>query len=207
MTALSHDVISYKHNYIDQVIARVDFLSPLAGIESNVPQRLSQSILSSFPIAEPKQTAAQEVQIGPNLELASKRVDITEWHFHGRNREKTFVVLPSALFVTHSIYSNYESVRDEFTRLLEVCFDLFKEAQPSRLGLRYINKIHFPDGNPLDWNDYINNMLLSLFSFPEDKRRLSRIFHNLEFAFEEFNLRYQFGMNNPDFPESPSRGV
>jgi len=52
----------------------------------------------------------------------------------------------------------------------------------------------------LDWRDYIESSMLSLFAFPQDKAKLSRIFHILEYAFEEFNIRYQFGMNNPDFP-------
>jgi uncharacterized protein (TIGR04255 family) len=44
--------------------------------------------------------------------------------------------------------------------------------------------------------------LLTLFHFPskEDQPALSRVIHNLELTFETFNLRYQLGMHNPDYP-------
>jgi uncharacterized protein (TIGR04255 family) len=198
--AQSYDGVIYKRNYVDQVIARVDFISPLSGIESSLPHKLSQAILTNFPIGEPRHAIAQELQIAPNQEVTAKKTSCTEWHFHGRNRDKTFVLLPGAVFLTRSKYETFELVRDEFVSLLNVFFEVFKEAQPSRMGLRYINKIQFPDGNPLEWAEYINPHMLALFEFPKDKATLSRIFHNLEFAFDDFSLRYQFGMHNPDFP-------
>lgn len=196
----SYDSVLYKRNYLDQVIARIDFISPLSGIESSLPQKLSQAILANFPIGEPRHAIAQELQIAPNQDVTTKQTPFTEWHFHGRNRDKTFVILPGAVFVTHSKYKTFEVVRDEFVNLITVFFEVCKEAQPSRLGLRYINKIQFQDGDPFEWAEYINPKILGLFEFPKDKTTLSRIFHNLEFTFDDFNLRYQFGVHNPDFP-------
>lgn len=195
-----YDSIIYKRNFVDKVIIRVDFLSPIKSIESTLPQQLSQAILTNFPISEPKQAVAQELQISPSQEVSAQKKSFTEWYFHGRNREKTLVVIAGSIFVIHDSYETYENVRDEFMGILKTFFSVFKEVQPSRLGLRYINKIHFPEGNPLEWNKYIIPQMLALLDFPMDKTYLSRLFHNLEFAFDDCNVRFQFGLHNPDFP-------
>lgn len=197
---IAHDSIMYKRNYVDKVIARVDFISPISSIESTLPQQLSQVILASFPISEPKQASTQELKISPGQEVSSQLKSFTEWYFYGPSREKTLVVIAGSIFVIHDKYETYEKIRDEFMGILKVFFSSFKEAQPSRAGLRYINKVHFPEGNPLDWGEYIAPEMLALLDFPKDKTCLSRLFHSLEFAFDECNVRYQFGLHNPDYP-------
>ncbi|MGD9726888.1 MAG: TIGR04255 family protein [Nitrospiraceae bacterium] len=200
MTLPQYDSVLYKTNFVDQVIIRVDFLSPIKDLERDLPLQLSQSALSRFPIAEPRQAVAKEFQVSANEPVKEKNSSYTEWHFHGRNREKSLVILPSAIFISYKSYTKYEIVREDFLATLKSAFDTFKQAQPSRLGLRYINKITLSEPNPLEWARYINNKMLCLFSWTEDKAALTRLFHTLEFAYEDFNLRYQFGMQNPDFP-------
>src|SRR5205823_1338147 len=119
--------------------------------------------------------------------------------FYGRNREKRFAILPSAVFIQYYKYERYENLREDFIGLLSVYLNHFHDAQPSRLGLRYINHVQLDEPNPLDWRQYFNPYLLSVFEFPHDKFAVSRAFNLLEFAFEDANLRYQFGMHNPDY--------
>lgn len=195
-----YNSILYKRNYLDKVIVRVDFLSPISSIESTLPQQLSQIILARFPISEPKQAIAQELQISQSQEVSTQKKSFTEWYFHGRSHEKTLVVIAGSIFAIYDKYESYENVRDEFIGIVKAFFSSFKEAQASRVGLRYINKVHFPEGDPFDWGKYIAPQMLALLSFPKDKTCLSRMFHNLEFAFDECNVRYQFGLHNPDYP-------
>ena len=42
--------------------------------------------------------------------------------------------------------------------------------------------------------------LLCSFRFYKGAGIVSRVFHNVEYSFDDFNLRYQFGMHNPDYP-------
>lgn len=192
--------IYYKNNYLEKVIVRVDFVSPIASIEAELPQKVSQAILTNFPISEPREVIAQELKIAPNQDISAQRKSVTEWHFHGKDRDKTLVIVPTSIFVVHNRYQTYEKVRNEFLDILKVFYDFYTEAQPSRLGLRYVNSIRFSEGNPFDWNSYIAPQLLALLEFPTDKRCLSRLFHTIELALDECNLRYQFGLHNPDFP-------
>lgn len=155
--------------------------------------------MNIFPIAEPKKAIAQELRISPD-ELRQKRSELTEWHFHGRDRDKTLTIVPTAVFVEYTSYKDYETLKEEFLGALSVFFDHFVDVIGSRLGLRYINNITLNDGAPLSWEDYLNERMLCLFQFYQEPGFLARVFHNIELNFGDFNLRYQFGMHNPDYP-------
>mgnify|MGYP005812719527 CR=1 FL=1 len=192
----------YRKNFLKQVIARVDFLSPLPGVDVAIPPRIAELAIGMFPIAEPRDAFTQEYEFSPQGVKAAKEERFKEWLFHGRERTKTLTVGRQMLIVEHKSYDTYEVIKDEFIRVLNRVAEL-EGAQPSRLGLRYVNVIEFPDEpRPTDWSAYLAPQLLSLFQFPpeQDRTALSRVFHNIEFAFDTFNLRYRLGMHNPDYP-------
>jgi len=111
-------------------------------------------------------------------------------------------IIPEAFFIVHKKYERYENLRNEFTTILESFLNHFEQAQPSRLGLRYINQLDLQGPSPLDWQNYISNDLLGLFSYDIEGGSPSRIFHNIEVVLDDFNLRFQFGIHNPDYPAS-----
>lgn len=191
--------ICYKRNYLTRVIARLDFPSPLQNIETQLPPEISKAAMRDFPIAEPREAVEQQVQFSRD-ELRSRRSEYTEWRFHGRDRAKTFTVGPSAAFAQYTRYSSYAALSSEFLSLVSVLFTIYDGLQGSRLGLRYINTIVLDEREPLAWDAYLNPLMLCLFKFNPHDGATSRIFHVLEFNFGDVNLRYQFGIHNPDFP-------
>ena len=192
--------ICYKRPFLTSVIARVDFPSPIAQLERQLPKVLSETVTKAFPIAEPRPAFTQELQIRPAGDVQQQRSEYTEWRFHGQDREKTFTIVPRAVFVEYKVYTSYEGLKNDFLGVLSRFFEFYKDTQGSRLGLRYINNIELPDGDPLNWEQYLNKSMLSLFGLYPDRQFISRAFHNLELNFDDFNLRYQFGMPNPDYP-------
>ena len=70
--------------------------------------------------------------------------------------------------------------------------------------MRYINNIDIPEEEPLNWTKYIKEKMLDTFNFAKSEIEsddfLSRAFQILEYNYGDFNLRYQFGMPNPDYP-------
>jgi len=194
-----YENIEYRTNFLKEVIARIDFVSPVSKLEKELPPTVSKAALSSFPISEPRKAIAQELQVSPK-ELHTKTTESMEWRFHGKEKEKTLTVTPHSLFVKYKSYSTFEVLRDEFLKITAEFFNAFPDVQCSRLGLRYINNITPPNGNIFEWGDYINESMLSIFQFYPEATHLSRVFNILEFNFEEFQLRYQFGMPNPDYP-------
>lgn len=193
--------ICYKRNFLKEVIARVDLLNPLPGVDTALPTALTETALRTFPIAEPREAVQKEVQVGP-LGVAQSETRFTEWHFHDKDRTKTLTFGRQFILVQYKKYENYEIVRSEFLQVLDRISEHFQDIHPTRVGLRYVNVIERNEPDPLNWSNYLDPSLLSLFSFPQDADRnaLSRVFHNIELSFDVFNLRYRLGMHNPDYP-------
>jgi len=184
---------------LTEVIARIDLVSPLSSLASELPKGVSKAALAHFPIDEPKPAFTQELLVSAN-EIATRKQEFTEWNFYGRNREKRLKITPRAFFVVYKRYEDYKHLRSEFLTIVDGFFGCFDQAQPSRLGLRYINQLGVPGASPLDWQDCVSEDLLDLFSYTVEEAVPSRIWHNTEFVFDDFNLRFQFGVHNPDYP-------
>ncbi len=191
----------YKKNFVTEVIARVDFVTPLLGVGETLPPELSKLALGPFPIAEPHDGVRHKVKID-STGFEEHREPFKEWRFHGKERTKTLTIGQQVVLVQHEEYQTYDLVRDEFCRIIRGVAQLSPLVQTSRVGLRYVNIIKLPTGKPTDWSSYLNPNLLSLFEFPPegDQPALSRVFHSIDLALDGFNLRYRLGMNNPDYP-------
>lgn len=210
--------LCYKRNFLDRVVVRLDLLAPFAQPGAALPSVLTDQVLRRFPIAEPKQAIFQQFQVGvATQELKTKRTDVTEWRFFGREREKQLALQPGFvaeaqvplqpgfLWIELKQYRTFELLREEFLAICAAFFEAFPDSPPpARLGLRYINILEgLAQDKPLtDWSGYLHPLLLETFKFPpaEDQEALSRVFHNIELAFDDLSLRFQFGMHNPDHP-------
>lgn len=192
---------SILKQYLEEVIIRIDFLKPADFVIESMPAELNSTIMASFPIAEPKELIAEELQISKDA-VDRKKIAIKEWNFYGREREKRFCITRDCFFIVYTKYESFDVLKEEFLKVTELFFKLNNELQGKRLGLRYINKIKKAEANIFSWDDLLNKNLLSIFEIPveEDKSKVARAFHNLEFNYGAFNLRFQYGMHNPDFP-------
>ena len=191
--------ICYSRNFLTEVIVRVDLVSPIEKLQSQLPKRISSRALKHFPIPEPQKKIQAQVHLAAG-EVSTKHIEITEWNFYGQNRGKHLRFGPDAFWVKYSRYESYEKLRDEFREVTEAFFSEFDDAQPSRLGMRYINQIEIAGDNPLDWQEQIEDSLLGMFGYIVEDGKPTRIFNTYETAFDEFNLRFQFGVFNPDYP-------
>lgn len=192
--------ICYKRNYLTNVIARVDFASPIEGIKEKLPPVIMREAIKYFPIDEPPQSmTTRTVQMGARA-LSAKDTPFTQWTFHGKDREKNLLIAPHYIHIEYLRYKYFESLKKEFTNILSTFFDKYPDVAAKRLGLRYINEFELPNGDPFDWSNYFRSTLLCTHNFPKDKKSIARAFNILEFNPGDFNLRFQFGMHNPDYP-------
>jgi uncharacterized protein (TIGR04255 family) len=199
MAVLNMQDIRYSKTFLTEVIARIDFLSPVDELQKKLPSKISKQAKRYFPIAEPQSLTGQELQVSPT-ETRSRRIDATEWVFHGKEREKTFNIGAAAAYVRYTSYTSYELLKQEFLDVMNSSFAVYPDLQGKRIGLRYVNNIDVPNEDPFIWNDLINPQMLGLFSFAPEKQSLSRVFHVLHYNYGDCRLQYQFGMPNPDFP-------
>lgn len=198
-TQVSTGSICYKKNFLTDVVARIDLVSPVKDVSEELPKDISMKILKYFPIDEPKEAIRQSILVDQKG-IQSTQEKFKEWNFYGRDREKIFKLTKDFFFISYSKYETFEGLRNEFVDIANEFFKKFEEAQPSRIGLRYINEINLAEANPLAWSDYIDSSLLGLFSYQIEGAKPARIFHNFELIFDDFNLRFQFGIHNPDYP-------
>lgn len=198
--------IHYKKNFLSEVIARVDLINPIEELQEQLPTKLKSQAMREFPIEEPQETIQRQFQVTPRT-FSSQDLKGMVWNFHGRERHKTLTIIPNAVFVKYVKFDKYETLENDLTEFLSAFFSVYEEAEPGRLGLRYINNIEIPNGNPLQWEDYLNRTMLHLFQFYPHSEALARVFHVVEFNFDEFNLKYQFGMHNPDYPATIRRKI
>lgn len=191
--------IMYPKPFLKEVIVRFDFSTVVAGLAAQLPPKISNSVLKRFPLLEPKKVQSKEFEISGS-ELKTRTAEATEWTFYGKEREKRFVVVPNAAIVSIKKYLSYESLKADLVDPLRVMSSELADLTFSRIGLRYVNVIELPEGDPLSWDGYVNEKILGIIDFHEEKQYLSRAFHILEYNFDGQALKFQFGIINPDFP-------
>lgn len=192
--------VCYSKTFLKDVILRVDFATPLASLAKKLPSKLSKAALTRFPVSEPQKIMAQELQFSATGAVSSNSREETQWVYFGKNREKSIVIAPAVLVMRTGVYSTYEDMVDSFFSVFSVLAGIEPDMVISRVGLRYVNVIELPDGSPLDWDEYVDASLLGVVRGAYRKQNLSRAFHILEYAFDNINLKCQFGIANPDYP-------
>jgi len=203
-----YKTVCYEKPFLKEVIVRVDFSSQIEALGKALPLKIGNAALKQFPISEPRKAIEQELRMHPT-EFRHKQKEFTEWNFFGREREKRLALGPACIFVTYSKYSSYEALKEDFISVLKSLFTHFNDLRGAKLGLRYINKIDFPNSNPFEWEPYIDPRLLGLFDrFKEKRPFLTRVFNIVDFQYDNsIHVKFQFGTPNPDFPATIRRSL
>ena len=205
-----YDEICYKQHFLKQVIARVDFFTPVSELEKAPSPKLTASISRIFPIIEPVDVLATSFQVTPGAQPKQQDEKHKLWNYFGKNREKQLSLSSQSVFVVYNKYTTFEELKIEFLSVITLLDNEYKDITVGRFGLRYINTLeHIKLKVPTVWRKYINKKLLEPVSFFTGKRegKLTRLFHVAELKFDEMNIKFQFGMPNPDFPAIIKRPV
>jgi uncharacterized protein (TIGR04255 family) len=194
-----YEDIRYQKSFLKQVIVRIDFFSPVDAIEKALSPKLANTAAKSFPIAEPGEILVQHLEIAKTGVQESK-TPFKQWNFFGRNRERQLTLSAPFMFVTFSEYSTYEVMKDIWSELVDSVAKIHPDAKVGRFGLRYINSIEIEGVSPTEWGTYVEPHLLITGRPQQELDHLTRSLHLSEFKYDELNLRFQFGMPNPDYP-------
>jgi uncharacterized protein (TIGR04255 family) len=201
-----YEAVCYQKSFLKQVIVRFDFVAPIPGIEKALPQKLGTVFSDHFPILEPRDAITHEVEIlAASGEPKHRQKAFKEWVFFGKNREKQLSFSSSYLFVVHTVYSTYEGMKTTVSAVISSLQQTYPDTRISRFGLRYINNIEIDGVAPVTgWGEYIAPNLIATIPFFEPDN-LARLVSISEVRCGELNLRFQFGMPNPDFPSPIKR--
>lgn len=133
-------------------------------------------------------------------ELHHRKTHFKQWNFFGKEREKHLVLTAPFMFIMFSRYTTYEVLRDNLTAIVDALAKRFPDAQAGRFGLRYINNIEIEGLVPTAWGQYIAPDLVGACSFLNQPEHLTRLFHSAELKYADLDVRFQFGLPNPDYP-------
>jgi len=196
----------YKRNYLTSVIARLDFAIPPAEIDRELPADLVSRITERFPIpADPVDCLRRALAMRPpagNLEVAGTE-RWKRWDFYTKARDRFVRIERDFFCIEYKRYRSFRTLKADFRAVTKWMAESFPESTYRRLGLRYVDTFTFPDeGNPLDWGRWINKKLLVALAVPPSKERkfISRTMQNLELNYGDMQVRFQYGIPNPDYP-------
>lgn len=194
-----HEQVCYQKTFLKEVIARIDFASPVDKLEKGVPSRLVAAIVKSFPIVEPADVVMQEIALEGN-DLKSKQTASKQWNYYSKDRARHLALAPQSVFVQYKNYSSYEEAKEQFGAVVDTLNSAFPGTLASRFGLRYINQIDLALDNPTGWDAYINEKLLRSRDFYGADESITRLITITELKYGDMGVRFQFGMPNPDYP-------
>lgn len=199
-----YDDICYQKPFLKQVIARIDFASPIAQMEKGVPNKLVNTIVKNFPIIEPADVLIHEVALDGNS-LKHSQAATKQWNYFSKDRVTQLALTSKCVFVIYTIYRKYEDIRDQFSAVIDALGKAFPETKAARFGLRYVNEIDLPMDDPTAWDQYIDPKLLCSRDFFGDGDTITRLITIAELKYDDMGVLFQFGIPNPDYPAPVKR--
>jgi uncharacterized protein (TIGR04255 family) len=202
-----YEEVCYEKPYLREVVARIDFVSPVEGMAKALPARLANVISEHFQISEPIDAVSQEFEINNEGVRQQKRTLFKQWNFFGKEREKQLSVSAPFMFVTFARYMNFEAMKEDWNAVVQAVAKAFPDARAGRFGLRYINSIEIEDQAPTAWDDLIAPGLLAALQFFNRSEHLTRLIQVVGLKYGNLDVQVQFGMPNPDFPAVMKRAA
>lgn len=200
-----YEGICYEKPFLKQVLVVVNFVAPIPGLEKAMPPRLANEVSVLFPISEPVEGITRQLQFS-GAEVRQQESPFKQWNFFGNEREKQLSLTPMSAVLIYHRYTTYEHVEAEFTKIVDAMEKAFPDTRASRFGLRYINVIEGLElATPTSWNGYFASELLGTITFFRNPESLTRLIHIAEMKLGDLDVRFQFGMPNPDYPAAMRR--
>lgn len=191
-----YEDIIYNTNYVEEVICRLDFASPIDELKKSMPKAIFDVVKQHYPIAEPQDVIGTELNINPDGGAAVNRIVKKQWVFLSRDRMAKCVIEPENVVFTIRNYNVFEELENVIIDILNIVMDTFQGTQGKRFGLRYVNNIPIKEhGN------WIEDKFFSALSAHKDDKT-TKLLTTLEYAVAEkdLNVRLVYGYNNPDYP-------
>ncbi len=195
----------YKKNYLARVIFQLRF-DPLLVLEGEAPGRFQEDIRERFP----NLTVGQEIELLTQLSLqpeiqANVRRTRPRWMFSAKDESRSLTVSSTMFSLEYAKYESMEATRDDFEYAWSRFREIYQVDTLNRVGLRYVDKVVRPNGDPLDWKGWISKPLLeaTFGTEPPSEHKLSRSMHALHWTGENHRIAFQFGLHNADEFPSP----
>lgn len=197
----------YKRNFLDRVVIRFDF----DNIELGKLKKFSEKIQDKFPYQEQKdgRTGAMKIDLKKGQIVDNSVQPTIVWEFLSPTKQKKLTVTSSYIAVEYlnRSYSDKKELLKDSDEIVLPFLEQFGVLTINRLGLRYVNNFDLNSiKKDFDWKDYFKPELVSGIQFAHKRKvRMMRSLNQLELKYEREDLRFVFGVFNPDYPNENTR--
>ena len=198
------DQIRYERNFLENVVCRLDY-HPILLIQSTISPEFQESIRGILPIFEEQKGIESTIKLS-NGKPESESRPVSNWIFQDQKKKFKLTITYNFIAFEDFAYSSLEPYLEIIKNILDLFESAYENISYKRIGLRYINKVQFSEGDPLDWSQYIAEPLIhSLDSFIVDKNELSRAMNQFVINRDEYLVTVNFGIHNGEFPAKIAR--
>jgi len=200
--------MQYENNPLTDVIFRIDLDKPVAGSKKLTDDfyNLIKSVFPKRAIVQGTVLHGQIVAQKDGTKFTQSQQKVTNYRFWDENQKKTLMLEPSTdINLVFKVYKNSKELKDVINLIVDSIIKVYGDITIKRTGLRYINEIVIQEGNPFDWRPFINRSLISSLDFRSEEDKLSRSMGIMELLRDTHKVLFQFGMYNPEYPNSISR--
>lgn len=193
---------TYQRNFLSRVIFQLKY-DPILTLEAESPAKFQERITSIYPGLVTK----KKIEVQANIKDGKLTTQLTKerqvWEFQAADKKRSLAISADEFSLVYSEYKDKSQIIDDLHNTWPVFQALYNANSLSRVGLRYINKISIPDGNPLEWTNIVNeDVRTSTFisCAAGTNYKLSRSLHEVHWVESDHRIALRYGIHNPDFP-------
>lgn len=191
----------YKRDYLTNVICRIDFIDRL-NFSTDQINRLKVDISEDFPNMKDIDVSFIEVMMSSEEDRTIRKKGKVYEFAH---EDKLVRIEPECLVFEFKQYTGFDQFRELIKKVLNSLDLSNNSVRSNRMGLRYINQIHLDEGDPFDWSGLIVDSLVPNTAYIENKNVLSRSLGRVDLTYDDFYVRFHYGMFNSEHPNPIAR--
>ncbi|MCK4785752.1 MAG: TIGR04255 family protein [Desulfobacteraceae bacterium] len=199
--------MKYKKNYLTNVIFQFRF-DPILTLEKEKPADFQTQIQQHYPHLKEREEMSVKTMLSPSKDIKTELENIRkQWIFSVRDKSKSITIAANIFSLEYRKYESIEATEQDFNFLWGKFNSIYSVQTLNRVGLRYIDRIVLPSGDPLDWKGYINENIIAAtlqITSPKD-HDLARSMHAVYWLKDDHQITFQFGIYNSDFPNSVAK--
>jgi len=191
----------YKRDYLTNVICRIDFIDRL-NFSTDQINRLKDDISEDFPNMKDIDVSSIEFMMSSEEDRTIRKKGKVYEFAHEGNLVR---IEPEVLVFEFKQYTGFDQFRKLVKKVLDSLDLSNNSVRIKSMGLRYINQIRLNEGDPFDWSGLIVDSLAPNTVYIENKNVLSRSLGLVELVYDDFYVRFQYGMFNSEHPNPIAR--
>lgn len=198
----------YQKTFLKQVILRLDY-ARLVALQVEQPPPFTEDMKPRYPEVTANQIQHFSVMMTPPGMNFGQQSAVGWIRVHkAKDTARSVTLAPDFLAIEYGgeAYQHFDELAEQASFVLASFRKHFGMVQFTRIGLRYVNEITFPEGGPLEWDGLINPKLVTSVKAGLLKdSRMARSFHQLIALRDDISVLLSYGIFNPEFPNPVAR--